>query len=646
MSTVPTTHRVIVRRIQPERIVVEMVGHHGRFVLEGVDESLVWPGDICFAEKVCSKSSVLRFVSRINATQTCVCCFSEINSKYWAVPEERDLSDRIIDVSGLTHYDINDRLRANVLIKSYKKKKGYYVGEIISVFEDNFLLSQAIERTMSVFQLPRAFPSLVDSDLEQLKMFIDPVKDRVDLTDYPFVTIDGDDARDFDDAVFAERKSDLFRLVVAVAHVSSYVPWNSAVDEEAYQRATSMYFPDTVIPMLPPILSEDLCSLCPHKVRLVLCCDMMIDPRINNPVVSYDIYPAKIKSCQRLTYRSVQNYWDGASHDILPELLSLIDVLLDVFTILKNSSRCRGMLNFNTPNVSFEYDNGRVCDVCNHTRYVSEEMIEQCMLAANTCVANFLSLKNLPGSVYRNHGGVHKDSMPVLKQFLSLFGMGSLVDGLTTSKGMQKVLDSLSDLSLSYLQLYFLRSMQHAVYCDKNEGHFGLSLKEYTHFTSPIRRYPDLLVQRALDCYLHGKPPIKFDLPEYLEHCSMKERVSENASRYVNGFLKCCFMISHIDENFSGTISSVTEMGLFVLLDDYPIEGLVHISKLGKDYFIFDACRFRLIGHRSGAIFCLGDRVRVQVKDVDLSMRRIYLSLLNKDVSKKNFVKSNSVIED
>ncbi|CUT17651.1 MULTISPECIES: ribonuclease R family protein [Candidatus Ichthyocystis] len=646
MSTVPTTHRVIVRRIQPERIVVEMVGHHGRFILEGVERSLVWPGDMCFAERVCSKSDVVKFISHINSTQTCVCYFSEINNKYWAIPEERDLSDRVIDVSGFVLRTINDRSRANVLIKSYKKKKGYYVGEVISTFEDNFLLSQAIERTISVFQLPRSFPSLVDSDLEQLKVFVDPVKDRVDLTDYSFVTIDGDDAKDFDDAVFAEKKSNLFRLVVAVAHVSSYVSWNSAIDEEAYQRATSMYFPSTVIPMLPPTLSEDLCSLCPQKVRLVLCCDMMIDSRINDPIVSYRIYPAKIKSCQRLTYRSVQNCWDGSSNDVLPELLPLMGILFDVFTILKNSAKQRGMLNFNTPAVYFEYDNGRVCDVYNHTRYASEEMIEQCMLAANTCVANFLSLKNLPGSVYRNHEGVSKDSMPLLKQFLSLFGMGSLFDGLTTSKGMQRILDSLSNLSLPHLQLYFLRSMQHAVYCDRNEGHFGLSLKEYTHFTSPIRRYPDLLVQRALDCYLYGKSNIKFNLTEYLEHCSMKERVSESASRYITSFLKCCFMVSHIDKKFSGTISSVTEMGLFVLLDDYPIEGLVHISKLGRDYFIFDACRFRLIGNRSGAAFCLGDRVNVQVKDVDLSMRRIYLSLLNRDKLKKKVIDREGSFRD
>lgn len=635
MSISPIVFRVVVRRIQQERVIVEGLGsHHGRFLLEGAEIDLLWPGDVCSVEECCSKPGFVKFLERVNPEQICICCFYKRSKKWVVLPEDRDLSHRVIDISGIKHHDISERTCAQVLIDSYDENDKRYRCTILSLFEDNGLLSQAIERTISFFQLPRSFPDSINADIERLKKFSDPVSKRRDLTEYHFVTIDGDDAKDFDDAVFAKKIDGGFHLIVAIAHVSSYVPWNSAIDEEAYVRGTSIYFPSAVIPMLPTVLSEDLCSLLPNKVRLVLCCDMIISSVTNNPITSYEIYPAKIKSRQRLSYNSVQGYWDGCEHDVMPELTGMIDTLFDVFTLLKKRSDQRGMINFDVPSACFEYDNDKVCNVYHHSRCSSEEMIEQCMLAANTCVANFLSSNNLPGSVYRNHSGIMDDRLPSVKRLLSLFGMSSFVTNLSTSKGMQEVLLEFSRRSLSYLQLYVLCSMQHAVYGSKNEGHFGLALKEYTHFTSPIRRYPDLLVHRAIDSYLSGNGEVKFDLSNYLDHCSARERVSENSSRYINSFLKCCFMISCLGENFSGMISSVSDLGLFVLLDKYPVEGLVHISKLGRDYFIFDSERFSLIGKSSGIRFRLGDRVNVELKDVDLSTRRIYFYLIDRGKSK------------
>lgn len=615
--------KVVIRRVQSGRFLAERLDTQERVVLSGVDEYELWPGDVCVVRHHNRKSGVVLFVCRENDVQRCICSVLVKKKQYWAVPEERGVSDRSILLESAFSEPITEETRLCVSILSYNARKGIYTGRVLSRFEDNGQLSQAYIRVLSAFAIQDVFPRSVLQEAKNMKKELDPIANRQDLSNYPFVTIDGDDAKDFDDALYSEKVDGGFRLIVAVAHVSSYVPLNSAMDQEAYQRGTSIYFPQYVIPMLPPVLSEDLCSLRSGCLRRVLCCDMIVTSRSKKMVSSYTIYPALIVSQQRLTYSVVQKYHEGEHAPVAVPVRDSLEALFQVFSLLKKKSDQRGMIRFDLPTPSFVFSKGEVSDIQTRRQLTSEGLVEECMILANCCMAEFLLKQKIRGGLYRNQVGLAEDRLPFLKKILTLSGLFKGKLQWETPHDLQKLLLTVSQSSWFHIQLYFLRSMKPASYSPENQGHFGLAQPCYVHATSPIRRYPDLMVQRALDNYFFSKSLPPFNEEDYAVHCSRQEKFSDVTSRYLHAFLKCCFMKKHLKKTFSGFVSSVTEFGLWVTLDAYPVDGFIHISDLGRDYYDYDPDHFCIVGRSGGSRFSLGDTVSIVVHDIDLAARRI-----------------------
>jgi ribonuclease R len=498
------------------------------------------------------------------------------------------------------------------------------------------------------------------------------LEDRVDLRDVPLVTIDGEDARDFDDAVYCEPvkvgKADCFRLIVAIADVSHYVKPNDALDADALERSTSVYFPRRVIPMLPEKLSNGLCSLNPAVDRLTLVCDAVISDK--GEIKAYQFYPAVIHSAARLTYNEVAEILGNTAGPeaqrrpaIVPHLLNLYDV----FHALQKSRMERGAIDFETTETYIVCNAlGKIEKIIPRTRNDAHKVIEECMLAANVCAADLLIRHKHPGT-YRIHASPTKEKLTQVRTFLKQVGL-NLEGGDKPTAGdyadLMKKVKERPDASL--LQTMLLRSMQQAVYSPDNIGHFGLAYEAYAHFTSPIRRYPDLLTHRAIKAILLGKKyePKGIDLKalnttvsnatrkqlakDKLEgkqkkeqdltiwdalgvHCSANERRADEASRDVEAWLKCYFIKDKLGEEFTGVVSGVTTFGIFVQLDALYVEGLVHITELGTDFFQYDDARHELRGERTGKRYQLTDRVTVQVSRVDLEARKIDLVLAGGD---------------
>ena len=530
-----------------------------------------------------------------------------------------------------------------VMVKITKPPSKHFqpVGEIIEVLGDHMAPGMEIEIALRKHQLPHQWPSAVTKQISQFAEevseadFADTKLKRKDIRDLPLVTIDGEDARDFDDAVFCQAlDKDRNRLIVAIADVSSYVTEQSPLDLEAWQRGTSVYFPNNVIPMLPEILSNGLCSLKPKVNRLCFVCDMEISA--SGEIESYDFYQAVMFSHARLTYTQVSALIEGDKQASgIDE--SLQESILNLYRLsqkLGARRRQSGTIEFEIPEPVILFDEQRKIDrIIARQRNNAHRLIEECMLAANICASLMLSDSDLAG-MYRVHEAPDEDKIAdtrsFLRQFKLLLGGGEQPE----PKHFSEIINQITDPAISKIaQVALLRSMKQARYSVENEGHFALNFDSYTHFTSPIRRYSDLLVHRQIRRLLDD-PQAKDNDQKFIEfeksaeQASMTERRAESATREVVQWLKCEFMSHRVGETFTGTVSGVTDFGLFVELEEFYVDGLVHITSLGQDYYRFDPERRQLQGESSGRVYEIGQKLEIQVARVDMEQGRIDFSLL------------------
>jgi len=491
------------------------------------------------------------------------------------------------------------------------------VAEVLGQYADP---GMEIEIALRKFDLPHEFSkkALAAAHAMPAQVREEDLKGRRDLRALPFVTIDGETAKDFDDAVHATRDGRGYRLWVAIADVSHYVRHGDALDLEARERGTSVYFPRRVIPMLPEKLSNGLCSLNPELDRLAMVCEMTLTPK--GAVARYEFYPAVIRSHARLTYTEV---WAMLSARRAPAHL---ETLYEVFKRLAAERRQRGAIDFETIETRMVFDaRGKIEQIVPETRNDAHRLIEECMLAANVCAGGFLIERNHP-TLYRVHEVPAPEKVAALRDFLAELGLQLPGGEIPRPKDYAQLLDKIRQRpDFVLLQTILLRSLKQAVYSPDNAGHFGLAFEAYVHFTSPIRRYPDLLVHRAIRSCLEGRRYEGVDWDGLGLHCSETERRADDASRDVENWLKCFYMQDQVGGTYSGTVTGVTPFGLFVTLDDYFVDGLVHISELGRDYFQFDAARHVLLGERTGKRHRLADRMKVKLVRVDLETRKIDL---------------------
>jgi ribonuclease R len=498
------------------------------------------------------------------------------------------------------------------------------IGRVAEILGHHADPGMEIEIAVRKFDLPHEFSKRA---LAQAKALPDSVaeessQNRKDLRAMPFVTIDGETAKDFDDAVYCKReaagKNAGFRLWVAIADVSHYVKHGDPLDLDARERGTSVYFPRRVIPMLPEKLSNGLCSLNPNVDRLAMVCEMAISPK--GLVDSYRFYPAVFRSHARLTYTQV---WDRLSKNSASEDLQN---LYAVFKVLVAERVRRGAIDFETVETRMVFDaKGKIERIVPEARNDAHRIIEECMLAANVCAGGFLAGRQHP-VLYRVHDVPSAEKVNALRDFLAELGLQLPGGEIPQPRDYAALLERIRKRpDFGLLQTILLRSLKQAVYSPTNAGHFGLAFDAYVHFTSPIRRYPDLLVHRAIKAVLSKTTYSGVDWEAIGRHCSETERRADDASRDVENWLKCHYMRDHVGGTFWGTITGVAPFGLFVTLDEYYVDGLVHISELGRDYFQFDGIRHVLLGERTGKRFRLADRMKVKLVRVDLDTRKIDL---------------------
>ncbi len=558
----------------------------------------------------------------------------------------------------------------SVEITDFPSRHSQPLGRVIEVLGEIDDPGMEIEIAVRKYGVPYEFSQAALAKAAQLpdEVRAADLAHRVDLRDIALVTIDGEDARDFDDAVYCEPikvgRGDGFRLLVAIADVSHYVSPNDPLDTDALERSTSVYFPRRVIPMLPEKLSNGLCSLNPDVDRCVLVCDMVITTK--GEVKGYQFYPAVMHSAARLTYTEVAAVLGNTKGpeaakraDILPHLQNLYSV----YKSLLHSRQKRGAIDFDTTETYIVCNaQGKIEQIVPRTRNDAHKLIEECMLSANVCAADFMKRNKHPG-LYRIHAGPTEEKLANLRTFLR--GMGLTLGGndkphASDYAALMAQVRTRPDAQM--LQSMMLRSMQQAVYSPDNIGHFGLAYDAYAHFTSPIRRYPDLLTHRVIRSILARRkyhPQLSHDMTlntslspaaramqreddtahgrgrsdtaiweELGMHCSANERRADEASRDVEAWLKCYFMRDKLGEEYGGMVSGVTSFGIFVQLDSLFIEGLVHVTELGSDYFQYDEVKNELRGERTGIRYRLSDRVRVQVSRVDLDARKIDFRLV------------------
>lgn len=536
-------------------------------------------------------------------------------------------------------------------------KRTHATGQVIEVLGDHMAPGMEIEVAIRSYSIPFEWPAAVEQAVKLLKPEVSEAdkQQRIDIRHLPLVTIDGEDARDFDDAVYCEpKKSGGWTLYVAIADVSHYVKPESPLDLEANNRATSVYFPDHVVPMLPEILSNGLCSLNPKVDRLCMVCEMEVSAA--GLVESSRFYEAVMHSHARLTYTKVSTMLEQPESDDGQELredfadvVPHLESLYALYQAFVSQRHARGAIDFDTVETRIIFGDERKIEAIVPTeRNDAHKLIEECMLAANVATAQFLSRHKID-TLYRIHEGPTQEKLENVRSFLSEQGL-QLMGGETPAPAdYQRLIEQIKDRpDFSVLQTVLLRSMSQAVYGPEELGHFGLAFEAYAHFTSPIRRYPDLLVHRGIKSVIYSQKEAQdvrrpdgldlanynypYDLPKMLvlgEHCSMAERRADEATRDVMNWLKCEYLQQHLGEVFPGIISAVTGFGFFVELADLYAEGLVHVSTLNSDYYQFDPQKHRLIGERSGMSYNLGDRVTVEVSNINLEERKVDLLLVS-----------------
>ena len=507
------------------------------------------------------------------------------------------------------------------------------MGKVVQILGNYADSGMEIEIALRKHKLPHEFTPAAIHQAESIPKLVQAAdyKGRIDLREMPLITIDGETARDFDDAVYAEPQGKGWRLVVAIADVSFYVKPDDALDKEAFERGNSVYFPRRVIPMLPEALSNGLCSLNPDVERLCMICDMQIDAL--GIVNSYKFYPSVMRSKARMTYTKVADMLENPQGELAKEYANImphVQNLYSLFKLMLVQREKRGAIEFETTETLMIFDdNGKIERIVPTGRNDAHKLIEECMLAANVCAADFLH-SHEHVALYRIHEGPTPEKLEALRTFMAEVGFGVTGGDKPHAKDYSKLMDQIKTRpDAQLLQTVLLRSMQQAVYSPDNVGHFGLAYEAYTHFTSPIRRYPDLLIHRAIKAVVSGEKYKAKDWNNLGVHCSMTERRADEATRDVNNWLKCYYMQDKIGEVYEGTIAGVTAFGVFVALDGVYVEGLVHVTELGNDYFNFDKARHEMLGERTGARFRLGDRLTVKVARVDLETSKIDFTLVS-----------------
>ncbi len=527
-------------------------------------------------------------------------------------------------------------------------------GRVAEILGDELNAGMEIEIALREFAIPHQWPEAAQNEADRLGSSVRArhKRHRLDLRGTPFVTIDGEDARDFDDAVFAEKRADGWRLWVAIADVSHYVKPGSALDREAETRGTSVYFPEYVVPMLPEVLSNGLCSLKPNVDRLALVCDIQVDSR--GRVREFQFAEAVIRSHQRLTYSQVARLLDEQDPDSAAErhrlgsLAEHIDELHRLHSVLLEARQKRGAMEFESVEVRFEFNENRKIErIVPVKRNDAHRVIEECMLCANICAARFLAVNRIPG-LYRVHLPPANEKLAALRDSLAELGLWLGGGDQPSTADFLKLNQAIEDREDRHLiQTMILRSQQQALYQPENRGHFGLAYDAYAHFTSPIRRYPDLLVHRAIRAGIrsadasvghvhrvrgatsqkpHGNYPYDLEQLQALgQQCSVTERRAEEATRDVTQWLKCEFLQKHLGDCFPGVVSAVTHFGLFVEISGLYIEGLIHVTSLPKDFYDYNPATHQLVGQTTRRTFTMGDQAGVQVARVDLDERRIDL---------------------
>ncbi|MCK5878020.1 MAG: ribonuclease R [Candidatus Marithrix sp.] len=503
-------------------------------------------------------------------------------------------------------------------------------GEVIEVIGDDFSPGLEVDIAIRSHELPHEWSPEVLAETRKFNLKIPPklLQDREDLRNIPFVTIDGEDAKDFDDAVYCEPRGKGWLLKVAIADVSAYVKVASEIDLEAQSRGNSAYFPNRVIPMLPEILSNQLCSLKPQVDRLCLVCELAIDfyGRIRRTSFSQAI----IRSAARLTYTQVAEALAGNKKDFpQPEVLPQLNDLYSLYKLLFKRRQKRGAIDFDTVENKIIFDKQlKIKEVVPVVRNEAHRLIEEMMLAANVATAEWLTEQELP-LLYRIHEGPNEEKLTALRSFLQEQSLRLWGKDKPQAHHYAKLLEKAKGRSdFRMIQLILLRSLRLAIYSPKNQGHFGLAYETYAHFTSPIRRYPDLLVHRAIRHCLQGKKPKDFaytadEIETLGEHCSMTDRRAEEATRDAIMMLKCEYMQNKVGNEFEGTVTGVTAFGLFVELDNIFVDGLIHVTSLREDYYHFDPITFRLTGESNGVVYQLSDRLKIKVVRVDLQEKKI-----------------------
>ncbi|WP_133512358.1 ribonuclease R [Candidatus Thiosymbion oneisti] len=591
-----------------DRVVVRIIGQDRRGRLEG---------------------SVVEVLER--NTHTVVGRFYQESGIGFVVPDNKRLTHHIIVPSDRSAGAGQDQIVV-AGITDQPTKRTQPIGKILEVVGDHMAPGMETDIAIRTHELPVQWPAAVEAEIAALETEVPAAtKDgRVDLRRLPLVTIDGVDARDFDDAVYCEPKPKGWKLLVCIADVSSYVEPGTALDAEARERGNSVYFPGRVIPMLPEVLSNGLCSLNPDVDRLCMACELYVNRA--GQITRSRFFAAVMRSHARFTYDQVADLLGDGDPQLrrrCSELLPHLHALYALYQALHGARTGRGAIDFDTTETSFELDEqGRVLAIRPLVRNLAHRIIEECMLAANVAAARLFQRQRMP-ALYRIHETPKEEKLSDLRGFLAELSLRLPGGERPTAKDYAALLDSVRTRpDRRLIQTVLLRSMQQAMYSSENAGHFGLAYPAYTHFTSPIRRYPDLIVHRAIKHVLAGGAVADFDyakpdLRRIGEYCSGTERRADEATRDVESWLKCEYMEDKIGAEFEGTITSVNSFGIFVELDRIHVDGLVHITALDNDFYHFDPVGHRLTGKRTGTVHRLGDRLRVRLAAVNLDERKI-----------------------